>query len=290
MRPITIIAFLLFRAAFTFGQIVNDDLSFFSYTYDKEILKKNKVETVTIELTPSTGKRLSKSIYHFDKGRYLEKQVIKNEKGVLSEIYFRRNSRNDLTARIQKDYEYNRFDTVLYFKYYENNHLIRDSSSELPISYHYEYNSKGMLFKTVINSNFGLGNKNKRVIVYTFDSLDRISNSTETVFRNENDSTGTLFSDKDFFYLSNGKLEKEIEKLNSKYLWMANKGSINYVYDHIGNLIQIIRTNAASYTYTYNNKGLVLTRKMKLKTEPDDFDDKGINIETFDKYGYTFRQ
>ncbi|MBS0646951.1 MAG: hypothetical protein JSR97_10240 [Verrucomicrobia bacterium] len=50
MRPITIIALLLFSTVFAFEQIVNDDLSFFSYNYDKEILKRNKVKTVTIEL------------------------------------------------------------------------------------------------------------------------------------------------------------------------------------------------------------------------------------------------
>jgi len=291
MRPITIIALLLFSTVFAFGQIVNDDLSFFSYNYDKEILKRNKVKTVTIELILSDGNKSSKSIYHFDKEGYLEKQVIKSEKGnILREFYFKRNSNNDLTSRIQKDYEHNRNDTVLYFKYYENNNLIKDSSSEIPISYCYEYNPKRKLIKTVINSNFGLGNKTKRVIVYTLDSLDRISNSKETVFQNENDSTGTLYSDRDFIYHKNGKLEKEIEKLNSKYSWIANKGSINYVYDNFGNLTHLIRTNAASYVYTYNKEGLVLTRKMKLKTELDYFDDKAIKIETFDKYSYTFRQ
>jgi YD repeat-containing protein len=71
---------------------------------------------------------------------------------------------------------------------------------------------------------------------------------------------------------------------------MANNGSIYYVYDNFGNLTQLIRTNAASYTYTYNKKRLVLTRKMKLKTEPDNFDKKGINIETLDKYSYTYRR
>lgn len=291
MRPITIIALLLFSTVFAFGQIVNDDLSFFSYNYDKEILKRNKVKTVTIELILSDGNKSSKSIYHFDKEGYLEKQEIKSEKGnILREFYFKRNSHNDLTSRIQKDYEHNRNDTVLYFKYYENNNLIKDSSSEIPISYCYEYNPKRKLIKTVINSNFGLGNKTKRVIVYTLDSLDRISNSKETVFQNENDSTGTLYSDRDFIYHKNGKLEKEIEKLNSKYSWIANKGSINYVYDNFGNLTHLIRTNAASYVYTYNKEGLVLTRKMKLKTESDDLDNKGIDIETHYKYSYTFRQ
>lgn len=135
-----------------------------------------------------------------------------------------------------------------------------------------------------------MGNNTKRVTVYSFDSLDRVSNSKEIVFQNESDSSGTLLSDRDFFYHKNGKLEKEVEKLNSKYSWMANKGSINYIYDNSGNLIQLIQINGASYTCTYDKKGLILTRKMKLKTEPDYFDDKGIDIETFDEYSNTFRR
>jgi YD repeat-containing protein len=270
---------------------VNDGLSFFNYSYDKDILKRNKVETLVIEMILPDGRKSSKSIYHFDKEGLLEKQVIKDENGnVLREFFFRHNTHNDLISRIKKDYEYNLVDTVLYFKYYENNKLIRDSSSEMPISYSYEYNLKGKLINTVINSNFGLGNNTKRVTVNNLDGLDRISNSIETIFQNENDSTGTLLSDRDFIYYSNGKLEKEVEKLNSENSWMANKGSISYVYDNIGNLTHVIRTNAASYIYTYDEKGLILSKKMNLKTEPDAFDDKGINLETFEKYTYTFRQ
>jgi YD repeat-containing protein len=291
MIPIPIITLLFFITFSTFAQKVNDDFNFFNYTYDREILKKNKVQTVTIELTTADGKFLSKSIFHFDKKGYLEKQVIKREKGgVLREYYFKRNSQNDLSMTIQRDYENNSVDTTLYFKEYDNNRLIKDSSTELPISYYYEYNTKGILIRTIIHSNFSLANKTKRVIVYTLDSLDRIANIKETLFQNENDLIGTLLSDRDFFYNKNDKLEKEIEKLNFKNSWMANNGSIYYVYDNFGNLTQLIRTNAASYTYTYNKKRLVLTRKMKLKTEPDNFDKKGINIETLDKYSYTYRR
>lgn len=291
MKHLIIIAFLFFQTVFSVGQIVNDDLSFFSFSYDKSFLKNNRVETVTIERILQEGRKSNISIYHFDKEGLLDKQTIQNEKGViLCEFYFKPNSHSDLILRIKKDYQYKQVDTLKYYKYYEKNKLIKDSSSELPMSYLYEYNSKGKLIKSVIHSNFGLGNKVKRVTNNKLDSLGRISNSIETVFYNDNDSIGTLFSDRDFIYAANGKLEKEIEKVNSKNSWMANKGSINYVYDSNGNLKQLINASATSYSYTYNEKGLILTKRSRFKIEPDAFDDKGMDMESFDKYTYTFRQ
>lgn len=285
MRQFTILIFLLIQTAFAFGQIVNDDLSFFDYSYDKSIIRKSKVESVTINMSFSYGKSLSKSIYYFDKEGLLTKLSVLDSKGKLErDFYFLTNSHNDLISRIQKDYEYKRADTVHFFKYYAGNKLIKDSSSQIPISYIYEYSSSGNLMKTVVNSNFG-----KRVASNKFDSLNRIINSIETVFQNEKDLTGTVFSDRDFFYGKNGKIEREVEKINSKIFWMANKGSINYVFDLRGNLIQIVRTNAASYFFTYNDKGLITTKKTDLKLESDDIIETETKIDIFDKFSYTFR-
>ena len=69
-----------------------------------------------------------------------------------------------------------------------------------------------------------------------------------------------------------------------------NSGSINYVYESNGNLTQILRTNAASYTYTYNDKGLIATKKMDMILESDEFLDTDTKFETLDKFSYTFRQ
>lgn len=285
MRQFTILIFLLIQTAFAFGQIVNDDLSFFDYSYDKSIIRKNKVESVTINMSFSYGKSLSKSIYYFDKKGLLTKLSVLDSKGKLErDFYFLTNSHNDLISRIQKDYEYKRADTVHFFKYYAGSKLIKDSSSQIPISYIYEYSSNGNLMKTVVNSNFG-----KRVASNKFDSLNRIINSIETVFQNEKDLTGTVFSDRDFFYGKNGKIEREVEKINSKIFWMANKGSINYVFDLRGNLTQIIRINADSYFFTYNDKGLITTKKTDLKLESDDIIETETKIDTFDKFSYTFR-
>ena len=291
MRYFVITAFLLLNTAFTFGQIVNDGTAFFNYNYNKNLIKKNKVQSITIEMFDSGGKNLGMTIYNFDKDGLLTSQSIKDSSGLLKrEYYFSVNSHNDLVSRIQNDYEYNRIDTVTYFKIYVGDKLIKDSSSEIPISYNYEYDKNGFLLKTIISSNYGLGNKTKRVIVNKIDSLGKVINITETVYKNDDKNTATKFSDRNIFYNDKGKVEKEIEKLNSKYSWMANKGSVNYVYDSSGNVLQINRTSAASYSFTYDEKGLITTEKIKIKLEKDDIIDTEIEITTLDKYAYTFRQ
>ncbi len=288
-KQFSITLFLLIPTAFAFAQIANDDSNFFNYTYYKELIKRNKVETATVEWNYKDGKGSGKSIYQFSKQGFLTKQIIidQNDK-VKSEYHFLTNSQGDLIRRIYKSYEYNTADTVHFFKAYKAGQLIKDSSSQIPIGYNYEYNSKGKLCKTVVNSNFSLGNKRSRVTIIKLDSLDRISNSIETVFENEQDSTGSIFSDREFFYNRDGKIEKEIEKLNSKNSWMANKGSINYMYDSSGNLTQLIKTNAASYFYTYDDKGLITTKKMLMELESDDIIDTATKIDSYDKYTYTF--
>lgn len=291
MKQFAITAFLFFLRAFAFGQIVNDDMTFFTYSYDKTILKKSKVETVTIEMFFSDGRSSGKTIFHFDKEGLLTRQTKQDTSGIPQrEIYFITNIHNDLISRIQKDYELNRIDTVIYFKSYEGDKLIKDSSSDIHFSFNYEYNKNGKLLKTIVNTNFGLGYNTKRVMINKLDSLDRIINIVETVYQNENDLKGTVFSNREIFYYNNGKIEKEVEKINNSNPLFANNGSINYVYDSSGNLTQILRTNAASYIYTYNDKGLITTKKMDMKLESDDFLDTNTKIETFDKYRYTFRR
>jgi hypothetical protein len=291
MKQFTIVVFLFIQPAFVFGQIVNDDMNFFNYSYDKTIIKSRKVKTVTIEMYFSNGKSSGKTIYHFDKEGLLTRQTIQDTTGIpKSEFYFIANNHNDLISRIEKDYEHNRIDTVIYFKSYEGGKLTKDSSSDIPASYSYEYAKNGELLKTIVNSNFGLGYNRKRVIINKLDSFDRVINIVETIYLNEKDLKGTTVSNRDIFYYDNGKIEKEVEKVNSNNSLFANNGSITYMYDSRGNLIQRLRTNAASYNYTYNDKGLIETKKMDLILNSDDFLDTDTKFETLDKFSYTFRQ
>ena len=56
MRQFTITAFLFLHTVFAFGQIVNDNMTFFNYSYDKTIIKLKKVETITIQMYFPVGK------------------------------------------------------------------------------------------------------------------------------------------------------------------------------------------------------------------------------------------
>ena len=140
-NQLSITIFLLLLTAFAFAQIANDESNFFNYTYDKELIKRNKVETATVEWNFKDGKGSGKSIYHFSKQGILTRQVIIGQDDkLISEYNFLTNSQGDLISRIKKSYEYNTADTVNYFKIYNAGKLIKDSSSEIPIGYHYEYN------------------------------------------------------------------------------------------------------------------------------------------------------
>jgi len=71
---------------------------------------------------------------------------------------------------------------------------------------------------------------------------------------------------------------------------MYNKGTINYEYDSSGNLTKMLRSNAASYSYVYNEKGLIATKKMLMYLKSEASIDKEKKFETIDKFTYTFRQ
>lgn len=290
MKQIAIFLCLFSWFAYSYGQAKNNTtLNFFSFKYDKHLLKKNKVATITIEMFNQFESDSNKQIYSFDKEGVLKKCIIQDKKGnVLREFYFSTNSHKDLISKIQKDNETYKVDTILYFKNYENNKLIKDSSSELPVSYYYEYNAMGGLTKMVTNLNYGVGYKTKKVILNKFNHSGRISNSKEIVFENENDSVGKIVSDKYFFYSRKGKLEKEVEKFKSTFSLMSNTGTTNYIYDSRGNLIKVINTHGVTYTYTYNKKGLMITIKNGLELKPDALDTKGLKIESIEKFTYTY--
>jgi hypothetical protein len=140
MKKFTILISFLIPAVLAIGQIANDDQTFFDYTYNKSIIKTNKIKTVTIETSFPSGKSSSKSTYHFDKDGLLTKESIIDSGGkLLLEYYFFTNTHGDLIYRIENDYRYKRVDTVKFFKSYSDDKLIKDSSSQLPISYNYEY-------------------------------------------------------------------------------------------------------------------------------------------------------
>lgn len=289
MRALMIAVFFILYQAGAFGQFFNTDLPSSNYVYNRDLVKNNKIKTLTIETFFSGERNAGKSIYYFDKHGLLTKEIKQDSAGVLeSESYLSFNSHNDLISKIHKDYEHGRVDTIVYFKFYSGDKLVKDSSSALPISFNYEYNTKGVLLKTSISLS-SVGYKTKRIILNKIDSANRIVNVTETVYENEKEGTMREISNRDVFYNQQGEIEKEIEKLNTNFYEFGNKGSVNYVYDSKGNVLQIKRPRAASYTFTYNEKGLITSEKMEMKLEEDRFMDTDTDVTIIYKYQYTFR-
>lgn len=264
-----------------FSQSVIDDVSLFNNTYDRELIKRNKVTTVIIEMY-FRNKSSGKHKFYFNTAGRLIKEVYFDFAGKkLGEYYFTFDKHNQLTGTKQIDYDHNKTYSTTYFRTYFNGKLVKDSSTLLPVCNEYKYDKKGNLIQTIVSSNLGVGYANKRIVLYTLDSLEKITNIRETVYQ-EKDSIGNVFSNRDIFYNASGKMYKEVEKINTEGL-MSNTGSITYIYDSFGNLTQLLRTKAASYYFKYNNKGLITSKRMTMVLDDS-------KIETIDKYYYIFQQ
>jgi YD repeat-containing protein len=265
-------------------------MSFFNYTYDKNIIRKSKVETITSQVYYGEERSAGRTIYYFDKGGLLNRQAILDSNGIPKREYcFKTNARGDLVERIQKDYEFKRVDTVFYFRDYQGDKLIKDSSSLLPLAFYYDYDSKGKLLTKTINAMDGLVSV-RRIILHTYDKSGRIVHIQETVYHPDFGPPGRVFSDRDIFYHKNGKVEKEVEKLDGQYSWMANAGTLNYSYDISGNLIQVTKPNGSSYVYGYDKKGLLIAIKKLMNFESDGFVEMENSFESVNKFSYTFRR
>lgn len=290
-RPILGLILYLFFAGISFGQQVNDRESFFNYTYDKGIIKINKVKTVTVRSFYQNEKSSNNTTYYFDNEGLLTRVVASDSNNrVLSEWHFKTNSYGDLISKNEINYESGRRDTIQYFKTYEGNKLIIDSVYENFITTHFEYNKNGDLAKKSVIISFGHGNSAMMETLYEYGPSGKTINIIETAYADQNDSKGTIFSSRAIHYGTNGKIQREVERINNENVLMPNSGSIDYVYDDNGNLIQISRTDDASFYYTYNERGLVTSKKTKLRIERDRILITDTDLMILDKYYYTYRK
>lgn len=283
MKQFSFTITFIFFVKTALGQKVNDDFAFFNYNYNRGLIKHNKVEVVIVNLY-SKGISSGKIKFYFDTAGLLIKEIISDSsENIKREFRFTTNSHKQIVGRKQIDYEFNRTDSVKYFKIYDGQKLVNDSSSEMPVRYEYVYDKKGNLINSIVYSNFGSGNMTKRVTEYTIDGFGRPSKIIETVYQKTKDSIGAVFSNRNIFYNEKGNVIKETESLNNENSWPANKGSITYVYDRFENLVQILQTNAASYKFTYNKMGLITSKQTNITIDES-------NFETFHKYTYIFRK
>lgn len=284
-KPFSIIFFILVSFS-SFGQNLNDDAAYFFYRYDKSVIKRNKIASLTIDLVVMENKPGATKVHYFDKEGNLTKISDLDSNGVTKgEYFFFVNEHQDLVTRIFNDYELNKKDTVRYFKSYEKGKLIKDSSTEYSSCTEFSYNPSGQIIQKVSTDYFSKNNFRKKIVSYTLDGLGRINNCKESFFMNKFDTIGTIYSNRDYYYNKQGLLEKEFENIKNTDL----VGTITYQYNPLGQLVLWKREKAATYSYTYNSKGLLTTVLMDMYVEPDAFMPEEIKILAKDIYRYSTR-
>jgi len=245
-KPCSIIFFILVSFS-SFGQNLNDDAAYFFYRYDKSVIKRNKIASLTIDLVVMDNKPGATKVHYFDKEGNLTKISDLDSNGVTKgEYFFLVNEHQDLVTRIYKDYELNKKDTVRYFKSYEKGKLIKDSSTEYSSSTEFSYNPSGQIIQKVSTDYFSKNNFRKKIVSYTLDGLGRINNCKESFYMNKFDTIGTIYSNRDYYYNKQGLLEKEFENIKNTDL----VGTITYHYNPLGQLVLWKREKGATYSYT----------------------------------------
>ena len=281
----TFIIFILVSLS-SFGQNLNDDAAYFFYHYDKSVIKRNKIAILTIDLVVMDNKPGATKVHYFDKDGNLTKISDLDSNGVTKgEYFFFVNEHKDLVTRIFNNYELNKIDTIRYFKTYEKDKLIKDSSTEYSSCTEYSYSPSGQMIQKVSTDYFSKTNFRKKIVSYTLDGLGRISNCKELFYMNKFDTTGIIYSNRDYYYNKQGLLEKEYENIKNTDV----VGTITYQYNQLGQLVLWKREKGASYSYTYNSKGLLSTVLMDMYIEADAFMPEEIKILAKDIYKYDTR-
>jgi hypothetical protein len=256
-RFIIIFSCLLFSIV-SMAQTVNTDKTFFDYSYDKETIKKHKIQSVKIEMKFLNDEIFSRQIFSFDRNGLLTKQTILDSIGKpTSEFYYIVDAHSELNYRDHVNYESNKNETDTFFKVYNGNKLISDSSSSMPVKYYYEYDKAGNILKTIAYMNYAVGYEATVTTSYKRDRNNKLQAISETIFRNET-KMEMPYSTRLFYYNNAGQLVKETKSM---------------VYESPSAQNTII--------YTYNKNGLLRTKKHVI-------DDEDLKITTIDNFTYTY--
>jgi hypothetical protein len=280
-KLITILLLTLTTASYS---QVNDENSFFGGNYDKGYIKRNKIKAVTINASVDSN-RLQTRIFYFTKTGILEKENVIDSNGKETTIFdFKFNNHGDLIRRITEPVKTYRGDTLYYNKVYKGNQLIKESSTWFPIIIEHTYNSKGQRIQTVNPYNSGRMPLDRRVVRNEYDSVGRLFHVTDCVFRSDTDTIEMWMSDRIIVYADN-KIQRVIEKVANGSI-PNNRGNLEYSYDGVGNILSIVSDTVASCFYTYNNRGLMISKRTKM---PEDLDELK-QTRIIDNYSYIFWQ
>jgi YD repeat-containing protein len=282
LKTLIPISFLLTTVC-SFGQ-TNDEYAFFEGTYSKDYIRKHRIRTVTKTSYMDTNK-LSTTIFYFDKNGFLQKQSILNSNGVeRSRFLFKFSKYGDLTQRItlpEKDY---RADTFVVKREYNKNKVIKESSSYSPLTTEHFYNKKGDIIRTVHPYNNGHITLSKRIIDNEYDEAGNLVHVTDRIYNDSSDKIEQWMSDRTITFVGE-KIQKVVERITNGDI-ATNKGNVEYSYDSFGNLISIVSDAVVSRYFTYDNEGLLKSKREKFPEGFDTLSDAKIIAE----YTYTFRR
>ncbi|WP_336516559.1 hypothetical protein [Pollutibacter soli] len=241
---------LLLLLYFNLSAQVNDADAFFNGSYDKGVVRKNKIKQVNVDISID-GKNSTRYTFEFDRKGFLLKETITNATGKkVNDYTFTYNDHGDQTSRKNNAYELGKTYETSFNKKYSGAKLISESSSELPYTTLISYNNQGQkLLATTYLGNDTI-NDPKRHMSYHYDGSGKLIMMVQTLSTSKNthptDSVITKFS-----------------------------------YDDAGKLNLIDRNGQTEYRFIYDSKGLLKTRETIIA---DGWNDSKI----VDEFSYTF--
>jgi hypothetical protein len=277
-----IFPFLLF-GAICFSQSLNDAASYLENKHNKQLIKKNKIETVIIRFKPEDFASSKHKITFDSTGNTKEYTIYRNADTPAQSYFYTYDEYGGVTLRTQKNFENGKTDSVHYFLTYERGKLISDSSSQLPIKNYYKYNKAGFVTDILTTYSYGVGNSFKGKIAKTLNSSGTTTALKEIRFTDEKDSVGYVFSNYIFRYNKKGILLSQQELIKTENRITGNNGSVLYRYNNVSDLIEIKQGKSVTFSFSYYENRLIKSKSSKIIIDGDTF-------ETSEHYTYTFRK
>jgi hypothetical protein len=263
MQKVIILTFLLFSEISTFTQVQRpayDDFSFYNGTYNKSLIKKNKIQIIKVQNYYKGNTPSNICTYYFNSEGILThySRFDSSETKALAKLKFTFNLFNDLTRIEENNYETTKTYITNISRTYSKNLLVKDSSGETLSATAYYYNTKNKLIKTIINPNCENNGIARVTTAFTYDKNNIITKVTEQRQDYCYDSTSFFTtSERDLSYNKEGKITEEVEAIPYNQFLPYNHGNIKYEYDKMNNLIKIERQSNSNYYISYNSKGLI---------------------------------
>ncbi len=254
------------------AQKVNNNESYFNYTYDRNIIKINNIEKLVIGAFFKSD-YIGKRAFYFNKIGLLYRADFFDKQGNLKNKYeYILNKQKDLINVIHFDYETKKSDTVFYFKKYLNGQIIQDSikrESNFSETLDYTYDKKNYLTQIIFTTYLNSIKSSFKIKSFQNNSLGKPEKIKETFFQNSKDSNKMIISDRIIDYYKFGKINSETEEIETSNLILQNQGSSTYFYDKLKNLIKIKRAKGKTIEYKYNPSGLLTNEEDTFKVDED---------------------